>query len=118
MSRLCFNHEVNDKTLELRQIQRILKRQNAVDFYIDDEKALELLNKTIELNPKHYKALYELGNYYLSMAPKEGDFYKYIPMADNYFRQSLEWASKVNDTDYYDLIKDKMASYEDWLKNK
>lgn len=116
MAYLRLSHGLKD--IEIRKLQRTLEDVNAEGFSVNDDKAIELLENTINLDPKHYKALYELGSFYLSKAQKEGDFDTYIPMADKYFKQSLEWADKVNDTDYYDLIKDKMASYEEWLKNK
>jgi serine/threonine protein kinase len=117
MSRLRFNHEVNDKTMELRQIQKTLKSKNAPNFSKDNQMALELLERTIDIDPHHYKALYELGRYYLSKAVEENDFDRWIPEADNYFKKALEWADRANDDDYHDLIKDKMKMYEEFINN-
>ena len=73
----------------------------------DYKKAHALLQKTIELNPKDYHALYELGRDCLAglnreheVELKQEDFIQ----ANDYYTKALEYAKEANDVDYIERI--------------
>lgn len=122
MGRLRLKYDVNEKSLDIRKIQNTLRQCGAEGFYIDNDEALNLLEESTRLNPKHYKAFYELGCYYLSKAQNEAgdvsenDLIERFKEADRYFLQSETWAKNANDTELLTVIKEKRESYEYYIK--
>lgn len=111
MGRLRLKYDVNEKSLDIIKIQNTLRQCGAQGFYIDNDEALNLLEESTRLNPKHYKAFYELGCYYLSQAINEGNFDKWNPKAWDCFEKSEKW---VVDEVFRKLIEDKIESLKGW----
>ena len=72
-----------------------------------------MLLTTIEQNPNHYYALYELGCDFLGGDARTEAVSRDITEADKYLRKALELAEKNNDIRYVELIKEQIARYAD-----
>lgn len=88
-------------------------RQMQKDFNvkIDFEKSHKLLEKTVVQNPRHYKALYELGCDYLGGKSRTEAVKRDIKTADKYLSEALEYARVVDDQFYISLIENQMEKY-------
>lgn len=80
-------------------------------------KAHKLLIETVESNPKHYQALFELACDYwraddrTDVVPKrDGD------MAEQYFNQAKIYAQKANDTEYVRMIDAYLDRVKMWRR--
>lgn len=103
------------KSLAPRDYQpdSILAIKKNLDLPVDNMKAHALLLNTIEQNPNHYHALYELGCDYLGGDARTEAVGRNIPEADKYLRKALKLAEKKNDIRYVDLIKEQISRYAD-----
>lgn len=103
------------KSLSIRDYQpdSILAIKKNLSLPTDNMKAHELLLNTIEQNPNHYHALYELGSDYLGGDARTEAVSRDIAKADQYLRKALTLAEKNSDTRYVDLIKEQIARYAD-----
>lgn len=85
--------------------------QNVRCIQIDYEKAHQLLEKTVEINPQNYFALYELGRDCLAGNNRQHekelqpeDFRK----ANDYFKKALGYAKQKKDLDYVERIEEQI----------
>lgn len=113
MSRLYFK----SKNLSDMCPDTIRQMQNAIGLTPDNAKAHELLIKAVELNPKNYYALYELGCDYLGGDARTDVVDRDIKRADKYFRDGLRLAKESNNTYYIELIESQIEKYEDYLND-
>lgn len=110
LSRLYFGKINNEYDADsIRNMRQTLLDGSAIKTNFD--KAHELLLKTIELNPKEYHALYELGRDCLAGNNRDHekelsseDFQK----ANEYFTKALEYAKESNDQDYVERIEEQL----------
>lgn len=108
MSRLCFlsNSSSDYRADSIKQMQKL------ANVKIDNKKAHDLLLKTIELNPKDYRALYELGLDFLG-GPSRTDFIERdVDKANDYFIEALNYAGEKNDVDFVKSIDEQMQKYK------
>lgn len=107
------------KSLSPRDYQSdsIMVMKKALNLSVDNNKAHELLLKTIEQNPLHYHALYELGCDYLGGEARTEAVRRNIPEADKCLKRALEIAKEQNDNHYVELISVQIARYSDEEEN-
>lgn len=110
LSRLYFGRNNNEYDPDsIRNMRQVLIDSQCITT--DYEKAHELLLRTIEINPKEYHALFELGRDCLAGNNREHD--KELTTEDfqqayKYFSKALEYAKEANDKDYIERIEEQM----------
>ncbi len=110
LSRLYFGKINNEYDPDsIRNMRQVLLDGHYITS--DFKKAHELLLKTVEMDPKEYHALYELGRDCLAGENREHerellpeDFKK----AKDYFTKALEFAKENNDVDYVERINEQL----------
>ncbi|MCR5152577.1 MAG: serine/threonine protein kinase [Prevotella sp.] len=90
----------------------IKEMQEATAITTDNKQANELLLKVIGLNPKDYRALYDLGCDFLGGESRNEAIERDIDKADHYFTEALKYAKESKDTDFITLIEAQMAKYK------
>lgn len=108
LSRLCFS-SLKDGDYCPDSIRMMQKDFN---IKIDFAKSHMLLEKTVVQNPRHYKALYELGCDYLGGKSRTEAVKRDVKMADKYLSEALEYAKAVDDQFYISLIENQMEKYK------
>ena len=108
LSRLCFNSLKNDDYCP----DSIKTMRKDFNIKIDFNKSHSLLEKTVVQNPRHYKALYELGCDYLGGQSRTEAVKRDIETADKYLSEALKYAKAVDDTLYISLIETQMEKYK------
>jgi serine/threonine-protein kinase len=86
--------------------------QSVTGVICDNRKAHDLLKKTVSLDSRDYKALYELGCDYLGGQSRTEAVGRNIDTADMYLSKALEYAGLNNDTFFIDNIRKQMAKYK------
>lgn len=109
-SRLCFSGNINEYEPDsIRNMRQVLLDSKLLAT--DNNKAHDLLQETVKLNPKDYHALFELGrdclaglnrNHEKELASE--DFQK----ANNYFSEALKFAEESGDKDYIERITEQL----------
>ena len=87
----------------------IRQMQGNAQLDIDFDKAHELLLKVVELNPRHYHALYELGCDYLGGSARTDAVERNLDKAKEYFTAAMENA--VGDSYYQELIQEMLSRF-------
>ena len=90
----------------------IKEMQEATAITTDNKQANELLLKVIGLNPKDYRALYDLGCDFLGGESRNEAIERDIDKADHYFTEALKYAKESKDADFITLIEAQMAKYK------
>ena len=108
LSRLCFNSLKNDDYCP----DSIKTMRKDFNIKIDFNKSHSLLEKTVVQNPRHYKALYELGCDYLGGQSRTEAVKRDIETADKYLSEALKYAKAVDDKFYISLIETQMEKYK------
>ena len=90
----------------------IKEMQKATNIAPDNKKAHELLLKTVELNKKDYRALYELGCDFLGGESRTEAVSRDIDKADHYFQEALKYAEEAKDEDFVISIKEQISKYQ------
>lgn len=108
LSRLCFN---SLKTEDYCPDSIKTMRQDC-NIKVDFAKSHSLLEKTVVQNPRHYKALYEIGCDYLGGKSRTEAVKRDIKTADKYLSEALKYAKAVDDQLYISLIKTQMEKYK------
>lgn len=110
LSRLYFGKNNNEYDPDsIRNMRQVLLDGKYITS--DFNKAHELLLKTIEINPKEYHALYELGRDCLAGNNREHE--KELETEDfreayQYFSKALEYAKAQQDADYVERINEQL----------
>lgn len=84
----------------------------------DDNKAHELLIKTVKLDPQEYHALYELGRDCLAGNDRQHEkelTQEDFKNANDFFTRALKAAEEHNDIDYVTMLKEQMELYQSVL---
>lgn len=110
LSRLYFGKNNNEYDPDsIRNMRQVLLDGQFIQS--DFNKAHDLLLKTVEINPRDYHALYELGRDCLAGSNREhekeleSDDFK---QANIYFTKALEFAKEKNDIDYIERINEQL----------
>lgn len=107
-SRICFlSNTANDYRPD-----SIKMMQEATKVQPNNSEAHKLLIKTIKLNPKDYRALYELGCDYLGGSSRTNAVERDIDKADEYFAKALQSAQEAKNEDFVRKINEQMAKYK------
>lgn len=110
MSRLYFGRNNNEYDPDsIRNMRQVLQESHCLQ--VDFDKAHELLLKTLEINPKDYHALYELGRDCLAGINRNHEkelVSEDFQNANGYFIKALEYAKESDDQDYVDRIEEQL----------
>lgn len=110
LSRLYFGRNNNEYDPDsIRNMRQILIDGQLITN--DNNKAHELLEKTIEIAPKEYHALYELGRDCLAGTNRDHEKEletKDFKQAHEYFTNALKYATEKNDVDYIERINEQL----------
>ncbi len=110
LSRLYFGRNNSEYDPDsIRNMRQILLDGGFIES--DYKKAHALLQKTIEINPKDYHALYELGRDCLAGLNREHEIdlkQEDFKQANEYYTKALEYAKEANDVDYIERISEQL----------
>ena len=89
--------------------------QENAQIVIDNRKAHQLLQQTIELQPTNYRALFELGCDYFGGTNRAPEYDRDLQKALRQFKEALPYAQEANDDQYILRIQTNIQKLENVL---
>lgn len=114
LSRLYFRSLLPDDYCpdSIREMRRCAR------FPLDNRKAHDLLEKTIDQNPKHYQALYELAcDYWKADQRTEAVAERDAKKAAAFFLQARNYAEQAGDRRYVGMVDYYLRKIKEWQAN-
>ena len=93
----------------------ILQMQSNTGISIDNGKAHQLLEQTIQQDPSNYKALFELGCDYFGGASRASEYNRDLKEALRLFKEALPYAQQANDGEFISRIQTNIQKLENVL---
>lgn len=93
----------------------ILQMQSNSGISIDNGKAHQLLEQTIQQDPSSYKALFELGCDYFGGASRASEYNRDLKEALRLFKEALPYAQQANDGEFISRIQTNIQKLENVL---
>lgn len=104
-----------DKTGKYYESDDVKAMRRNCGIVVDLKKSHQLNLKAVSLNPKDYKALYELGADYVSGEKRTGGDIRDIRKADRYLNIALTYAKENKDKLYIELISSQIKRIRPYI---